>query len=157
MHGSPGQARLADVDHSHLPMDLGVPEAAGSADAKLVPPTKETSSPFPYMPADRIIGLTSEAEAEVLGPSRQESVEPDLQLRPGHRVSPVQQGVDLLLEPLLGFLRGLGRQQSPAGPPMSTRAEGVTQEVERLFSGLAETRFGGVDHQTELLQPARHQ
>jgi len=89
MHGTPGQARLADVEDSHLPKDLGVPEAASSADAKLVPPTEETSSPFPHMPADRVIGLTGEAEAEVLGPSRQESVEPDLQLRPRGRISSV--------------------------------------------------------------------
>ena len=146
-----------NVDHSHLPVNLGVPEAAGSADAKLVPSTKETSSPLPHMPFDGNVGLTRKAKAEVFGPPRQESVEPGLQLRPGCRVSPVQQGVDLLLEPLLGLLRGLSRKQSPSGPPMPSWAKGIAQEVERLFSGVTEARFGGVDRQAELLQPVRHQ
>jgi len=145
-----------DVDHSHLPVDLGVPKAAGSADAKLVPPTKETSSPLPHMPFDGIIGLTRKAEAEVFGPSRQESVEPGLQLRPGCRVSPVQQCVDLLLEPLLGLLRGLGRKQSPSGPPMPSWAKGVAQEVERLFSGVTEARFGGVVTDRPKFPPVDH-
>ena len=40
MRGPSCQARLVDVDYSHLLVDLGVPEAAGSADAKLVAPKK---------------------------------------------------------------------------------------------------------------------
>jgi hypothetical protein len=106
MRGPSSQARVVDVDHSHLSMDLGMPEAAGSADAQLVPPAEEPPYSFLHMPADRIIGLTGETEAEVLGPSRQESVEPSSQLGPGRGISPGQQGVDLLLQPLLGFLRG---------------------------------------------------
>jgi hypothetical protein len=37
MHGTSSQAPLVEVDHSHLFVDLGVPEAAGSADAQFVP------------------------------------------------------------------------------------------------------------------------
>jgi hypothetical protein len=37
MHGPSSQARLVQVDQSHLSVDLGIAEAAGSADAKLVP------------------------------------------------------------------------------------------------------------------------
>ena len=75
MRGPSSQAHLVEVDHSHLSVDLGVSEAAGSADAKLVPPTEKPSDPFPHMPADRFVGLTCVAEAEVLGPARQKSVE----------------------------------------------------------------------------------
>ena len=40
---------------------------------------------------------------------------------------------------------------------MPSWTEGIAQEVERLFSGLTEARLGGMDRQTELLQPARYQ
>jgi hypothetical protein len=80
-----------------------------------------------------------------------------MQFGPGRRVSPEQQSVDLLLESLLSFLRGPGRQDLPPGLPMPCRTKGVAQEVERLFSGMTEARFGGMDRQAELLQPTRYQ
>ena len=68
MRGPSFQARLVDIDYTHLAMHLGVSEAAGSADAQLVPPAEEPPDSFPHMPADGVIGLACEAEAEVLGP-----------------------------------------------------------------------------------------
>jgi len=76
MRGPPVQARLVEVNHSYLPVDLGVAETAGSANADFVPPAEEPSDPIPHMPADSLIGLDCRAEAEVLGPSRQKSVQP---------------------------------------------------------------------------------
>jgi hypothetical protein len=76
MRGPPVQARLVEVDHSYLSVDLGVAEPAGSADADFVPPAEESPNPFPHMPADSFIGSACIAEAEVLGPSRQKSVKP---------------------------------------------------------------------------------
>jgi hypothetical protein len=38
-----------------------------------------------------------------------------------------------------------------------SRTEGVTQEVESLLSGVTEACLGGMDRQTELLQPTRDQ
>lgn len=85
---------------------FGIAESAGPAGAQLVPPTEEPPNPRPHVPADSTIGLARKAKAEVLSPPRQESVEPLLQLGPGCWVSPEQQGVDLFLEPLLGFFEG---------------------------------------------------
>ena len=157
MHGSSSQAHLMKVDHPCFPIDLGVTEATRSADAQLVPAAEELSDTLDHVPANRCIGLTCEAETEVLGPSQQELVEPGVQFGPWRRVSPEQQSVDLLLESLLSFLRGPGRQDLPPGLPMPCRTKGVAQEVERLFSGVTEARFGGMDRQSELLQPTRYQ
>jgi len=118
MHGSSSQARLVEVDYPCFPIDFGVAEATCSADAQLVPPAEELSDTLDHVPANRGIGLACEAETEVLGPSQQESVEPGLQFGPGRRVSPEQQSVDLLLESLLSFRRGPGRQKSPPSLPM---------------------------------------
>jgi len=74
MRGPPVQAHLVDIDHSHLSVDLGIPEAAGSADTQLVPSAEEPPDPGSHMPADSVIGLTCMAEAEVPSPSQQESV-----------------------------------------------------------------------------------
>src|SRR4029077_1023078 len=114
--------------------------------------------PYPAcdVPPESRIGLAEVAKAEVLGPSRHETVPPGLQLWPRRRVAPKQQGVDLSFEPLLGLLRGPGRKESLPGFPMPSWTEGITQEVERLFSGVTEARLGGMDRQTELLQPPRH-
>ena len=71
-----------EVDHPCFPIDLGVPEATRSADAQFVPAAEELSDTLDNMPANRCIGLTSEAETEVLSPSQQESVEPGMQFRP---------------------------------------------------------------------------
>ena len=57
-------------------MDLGVAEATGSTDAQLVPPAEKPSDSFFHVPDDGIVSLTRETEAEVLGPSQQEPVEP---------------------------------------------------------------------------------
>src|SRR3954454_24754819 len=40
---------------------------------------------------------------------------------------------------------------------MPIRTEGIAQKVERLFPGVTEARLGGVDRQTEFLQPVGHQ
>src|SRR6476469_2527305 len=125
MHGPSPQARLVEVDHSHLSVDLGVTEAAGSADTKLVSPTEKPPSPFPEMPADSGVGLACVAEAEVLGPAQEKAVEPVPQFGPGGRISTEEQGIDLVLEPLLSFLRGLDRELSPPGLPMPRRTEGI--------------------------------
>ena len=76
MRGPPLQARLVEIDYSYCLVDLGVAETTGSADADFVPPAEEPPNPFPHMPADSFIGLACIAEAEVLGPSRQQSVKP---------------------------------------------------------------------------------
>jgi hypothetical protein len=76
VHERSSRAHLADVEHSHLPVDLGVPQAAGSADAQPELPAEKPSDPFPHMPVDGILGPTREAEIEVLGPSRHKSVQP---------------------------------------------------------------------------------
>jgi hypothetical protein len=102
-------AHLLKIDHPHFPIDLGVSESAGSTDAQLVPSAEKPSDPFHHMPADSIIGLTCEAKAEVLSPSPQKAVEAGTELGPGCRVSPEQQIVDFLLQPLLGFLRETSR------------------------------------------------
>jgi hypothetical protein len=109
MHGLSSEARLPEIDHSLFPVDLGVAEAMGSVDAQLMPPAEEPSDMLEDVPADRCIGFRCVPKAEVLSPTDQEAVEPDTQLGPGCRVSPDQQSVDLFLEPLAGFLRGLGR------------------------------------------------
>ena len=155
MHGASSQTRLVDVDYPQLPMDLGVSETTGSADAQFVPPAEKPSDSIPHMPSDGIIGLACEAEPEVLGPARHKSVEPGPQLGPGCRVPAVKQGIDLFLEPFPGLLRWLGRNEPLTGPPMPRRSEGIAQEVERLFSGVTETRLARVDRQAELLQPPR--
>jgi hypothetical protein len=96
---------------------------------------------------DATVGLVGLAEAEVLGPTRQKSVEPDPQLGPRRRVAPVKQSVDLLLEPLLRLLRRPGRDESLPGLPVPRRSKGIAQEVERLFPRVTEACFGRVDRQ----------
>jgi hypothetical protein len=43
MRGFSSQARLMEVDHPCIPIDLGVAEATRSADAQLVPSAEELS------------------------------------------------------------------------------------------------------------------
>jgi hypothetical protein len=87
MRGPSSQARLVQVDHSYLSVDLGVPEAAGSADTKLVSPTEKPPDPFPEMLADCFVGLACVAEAEVLGPAQEKAVEPVPQFGPPNEMS----------------------------------------------------------------------
>jgi hypothetical protein len=82
MRGPSAPAHLLKIDHPHFSIDLGVSEAAGSSDAQLVAPAEKPSDSFHHMPADSIIGLTCEAKAEVLSPSRK-AIEPGAQLGQG--------------------------------------------------------------------------
>jgi hypothetical protein len=50
MHGSSPQAHLVEVDHSCFPVDLGVAEATGSADAQFVPPAEELADTLDHVP-----------------------------------------------------------------------------------------------------------
>jgi hypothetical protein len=90
MHGPSSQAHLLEIDHPYLPVDLGVAEAAGSADAQFVPSTEKPSDTLDDVPADLRVGTYCVAKAEVLSPTDQEAVEPWTQLGPGCRVSPEQ-------------------------------------------------------------------
>lgn len=157
MHGPSLQARLVDIDHPRFPEHLGVAEAPRSADAQLMPPAEEPSDPFQHVPADSIICLAREAEAEVFGPSRQEPVEPISQLRPRGGLPRNSRMLIFSLILFWDFFEGRAPMNRSPGLPVPYRTEGVAQEVKRLFAGVTEARLGRVDRQAELLQPARHQ
>jgi hypothetical protein len=46
MRGPSAQAHLLEIDHPRLPIDLGVAETLGSADAQVVPSTEKPPDTF---------------------------------------------------------------------------------------------------------------
>jgi hypothetical protein len=129
-----------EVGHTDLAVHLQNSKAAGST-RQFVPSPEELPHPGGYMPLDGLIGLGGVAELKVFRPTRQQTVQPAPQLGPRGWIPRVQQEVDLVLEILLRFLRGLGRNDFLPGAPVPEGTEGVTQEVERLFLDMAQTRL----------------
>jgi hypothetical protein len=50
MRGPSAQAHLLEIDHSRLPVDLGVAETLGSSDAQFVPSTQKPPDTVEHVP-----------------------------------------------------------------------------------------------------------
>src|SRR4029079_18152814 len=88
MHRSSLQAHLMEVNHTHLAVDLGESEVAGSS-WEFVPTTEKPPYPARNMPPQSRVRPAGVGKPEVLGPSHHEAVQPGSQLWPGRRVAPV--------------------------------------------------------------------